>query len=115
MKAFTLKTTECNMQHTLDLSSFNENVNMARSTCAYQMDVLLSGCVLVAFWSLSGCLLFAVALVLLLMLVAVVYVVEYVLEHVLEDVVGYLASCWLLSGCFMVVFWLVSGWFLVAV
>jgi hypothetical protein len=114
MKAFTLKTTECNMQHTLDLSSFNENVNMARSTCAYQMDVLLSGCVLVAFWSLSGCLLFAVALVLLLMLFAVVYVVEYVLEHVLQHVVGYfLASCWLLSGCFMVVFWLLFSGLLI--
>jgi hypothetical protein len=106
MKAFTRKTTECNMQHTQDLSSFNDNVKMARSTCAYQMDVLLSGCVLGAFRSLSGCLLFAVALVIPLMLVAVVYVVEYVLEHVLEHVVGYLASCWLLSGC---------GWFLVYV
>ncbi len=70
---------------------------------------LLCGCFLDAFCTLSGCLLCAVVLVIPLMLVAVGYVVEYVLEHVLEHVVGYLASCWLLSGCFMVVFWLVSG------
>jgi hypothetical protein len=94
---------------------------------------LLSACVVVV----SGCLLFAEAVVLLRMLCAVGYVVEYIVEydvecflcgcfpvavahvlprklfdvaHIVEYMVecrveyfaGYLASCWLLSGCFMV-------------
>jgi putative flippase GtrA len=56
--------------------------------------------------ALSGCLLFAVADVLLRMLFAMGYVVEYVVENVVEYVVGYLASCWLafwsLSDCCLV-------------
>jgi hypothetical protein len=59
-------------------------------------------------WMLSGCLICAVALVLLRMLFAAAYVVEYVVEYVVGFFVGYLASCWLLlvavgsrlrSGC----------------
>jgi membrane-associated phospholipid phosphatase len=50
--------------------------------------LLLSGCFRFAFWLLSGCLLFAVALALLRMLLAVAYVVEYVVGFF----VGYLAA-----------------------
>jgi hypothetical protein len=67
--------------------------------------------VVVAFWLLFGCLLFAVAVVILRMLSAVGYVLEYVVEYIVE----YVASCWLLSVCFLVAFWLLSGCLLVAV
>jgi hypothetical protein len=48
--------------------------------------------------ALSGCLLFAVAVVLLRMLFAVGYVVEYVVEYVVVYIVGYLAGCWVACG-----------------
>jgi hypothetical protein len=64
---------------------------------------------------ISGSLLVAVALVFLRMLVTVVYVVEYVGEYVVEYFVVYLASCWLLSGCFQAASWLRYGCLLFAV
>jgi hypothetical protein len=69
---------------------------------------LLSGSALVGFRSLSGCLLFAVAVVVLRMLFAVAYMVEYVVESGAEYVLRYVASCWLLSGCCMVALCLIA-------
>jgi hypothetical protein len=70
---------------------------------------LLSVWFLVAFWLLSGCVLVAMAAVLLRMLSAIAYCVEYVVEYGVDYVVGYLASCWLFFslryGCFLVCFW----------
>jgi hypothetical protein len=76
---------------------------------------LLPGYCLVAFRLRGGCLLFAVAVVLLRMMFAEVYFVECVVEYLMEYIVGYLASRWLLSVYVMVAFWLLSGCFLHAV
>jgi hypothetical protein len=72
---------------------------------------LLSACVVVV----SGCLLFAEAVVLLRMLCAVGYVVEYIVEYDVEYVVGYFASRWLLFGNVMEALCFLCGCFPVAV
>jgi hypothetical protein len=69
---------------------------------------LLIGCFMVAFWM---CALFALAVLLLRMLSAEAYVVEYVWEHCVEYIVGYLASSWLFSCCFLVAFWKFALWY----
>jgi hypothetical protein len=64
---------------------------------------LLSSCFVVVVWLLFGCLLFAVASVLLRMLFAVAYVLEYSVEYCVEYCMLYLTTCWLFSGCVLVV------------
>jgi hypothetical protein len=74
---------------------------------------LLFGDVMVAVCFLCGCFPVAVALLLPRKLFDVAHIVECVLECTVEYVAGYLASCWLLSGCFMVAIYLVSAYLLV--
>jgi hypothetical protein len=69
---------------------------------------------MVAFWLLSGGLLFAaVALVFLRVLFAAAYFVKCLMDYVVEYVEGCAVSSWLLPGCVLVAFWLLYGCFLV--